>query len=151
MREFYTCIDHLKTILEADINVNTIKHGLRSLTDVEKQNIFPLAHLQVTSSHIENGFVSFTFEVAVVDIRNISNVPVTDKWLSNDDELDNLNTCFAVLNRLITTLTNTQNDNNIELADFVNPTPIIFEEMNLLDGWRMDIELKIPNIEISVC
>ena len=151
MREFYKVVDYLKTTLESDINVHTIKHGLRSNTDIEKKNIFPLAHLQVISAHIESSFVSFIFEVAVVDIRNISNIPVVDKFLSNDNELDNINTCFAVLNRMILNLTNKQNDDNIELSDFINPQPIIFEDANILDGWRCEIELKIPNNEISGC
>ena len=151
MREFYKVVDYLKTTLESDVNVNTIKHGLRSNTDIEKKNIFPLAHIQVINSSIQSGFVSFTFEVAVVDKRNISKIPVIDKFLSNDNELDNLNTCFAVLNRMILNLTNKQNDDNITLSDFINPQPIIFEDMNILDGWRCEIELQIPNIEISGC
>jgi len=49
MREFYKVVDYLKSTLEADINVHTITHGLRSMTDIDKKNIFPLVHLQVMS------------------------------------------------------------------------------------------------------
>lgn len=151
MREFYKVVDYLKTTLEEDINVHTITHGLRSMTDINKKNIFPLVHLQVLSSTPNNGSVSFTFEVAVVDLRNISKQPVTDKFLSNDNELDNLNTCHAILNRLITKLINQNNEYNIQLATAPTMQPIIFEESNLLDGWRVDLELLIPNNETVVC
>lgn len=151
MRAFYKSIKLLKDILEADINVHTVTHGLRSLTDVNKQNIFPLAHLQVISSTTDNNAISFTFEVAVIDIRNISKEIPTDKFLSNDNELDNLNTCHAVINRLITTLKNTQNADSIEMTGIPNVQPIIFEDVNLVDGWRTEIELIIPNNEISIC
>lgn len=151
MREFYKVVDYLKTTLEEDINVHTITHGLRSMTDINKKNIFPLVHLQVLSSTPNNGSVSFTFEVAVVDLRNISKQLVTDKFLSNDNELDNLNTCHAILNRLITKLINQNNEYNIQLATAPTMQPIIFEESNLLDGWRVDLELLIPNNETVVC
>jgi hypothetical protein len=151
MREFYKVVDYLKTTLSNDINVHTITHGLRSMTDIDKKNIFPLVHLQVLSSTPNNGSVSFTFEVVVVDLRNISKQLVTDKFLGNDNELDNLNTCHAVLNRLITKLINQNNEYNIQLANAPTMQPIIFEEGNLLDGWRVELELLIPNNETFVC
>ena len=76
---------------------------------------------------------------------------ITDKWLGNDNELDNLNTTHAILNRLLTKLRNTRNDFQIELNNEPTCQPIIFEETNLLDGWRTEIELIIPNNEINVC
>jgi aspartyl aminopeptidase len=151
MREFYKVVDYLKTTLEADVNVHTITHGLRSMTDIDKKNIFPLVHLQVTSSSVDTSNITFTFEIAVVDLRNISKAPVTDKFLSNDNELDNLNTCHAVLNRLVSILRNTNNADGIDIVNAPILQPIIFEESNLLDGWRTDLELIIPNNEIVVC
>lgn len=151
MREFYKVVDYLKTTLSSDINVHTITHGLRSMTDIDKKNIFPLVHLQVTSSTVSNSMATFIFEVAVVDLRNISKQPVSDKFLGNDNELDNLNTCHAVLNRLVSILQNQNNDYAIQLVNVPTLQPIIFEESNLLDGWRCDLELIIPNNEIVVC
>ena len=151
MREFYTTIDFLKSLLQEDINVHTILHGLKSTMDINKKNIFPIAHIQVTNSTIQTGYVGFTFEVVAVDLRNISKQMVTDKWLGNDNELDNLNTTHAILNRLLTKLRNTRNDFKIELNNEPSLQPIIFEETNLLDGWRTEIELIIPNYEINVC
>lgn len=151
MRGFYLTINLLKQYLQEDINVNTVVHGLKSGMDINKQNIFPLAHIQVTSSATDNQFISFTFEVAVVDLRNSSKQIVIDKWLQNDNELDNLNTCHAVLNRLVTKLRLKNNDEKIQLNNTPTLNPIIFEEMNLLDGWRTELELIIPNTEINVC
>lgn len=151
MREFYKVVDYLKTTLSNDINVHTITHGLRSMTDIDKKNIFPLVHLQVTSSTVSNSMATFIFEVAVVDLRNISKQPVSDKFLGNDNELDNLNTCHAVLNRLVSILQNQNNNDGIQLVNVPTLQPIIFEESNLLDGWRCDLELIIPNNEIVVC
>jgi len=151
MREFYKVTEYLKTTLSNDINVHTVTHGLRSMTDIDKKNIFPLVHLQVTSSTVDTSNVTFTFEIAVVDLRNIVKQPVTDKFLGNDNELDNLNTCHAILNRLVSILRNTNNEFSIDLVNSPTLQPIIFEDSNLLDGWRTDLELIIPNNEINVC
>ena len=151
MREFYKVVDYLKTTLSNDVNVHTITHGLRSMMDIDKKNIFPLVHLQVTSSTVSNSMATFIFEVVAVDLRNISKQQVTDKFLGNDNELDNLNTCHAVLNRLVSILQNQNNTDAIQLVNVPNLQPIIFEESNLLDGWRCDLELIIPNNEIVVC
>jgi len=151
MREFYKVVDYLKTTLSNDVNVHTITHGLRSMMDIDKKNIFPLVHLQVTSSTVSNSMATFIFEVAVVDLRNISKQQVNDKFLGNDNELDNLNTCHAVLNRLVSILQNQNNNDAIQLVNVPTLQPIIFEDSNLLDGWRTDLELIIPNNEIVVC
>lgn len=151
MREFYTVIDFLKSLLQEDINVHTILHGLKSTMDINKKNIFPIAHIQATNSTIQTGYVGFTFEIVAVDLRNVSKQMITDKWLGNDNELDNLNTTHAILNRLLTKLRNTRNEFKIELNNEPSLQPIIFEETNLLDGWRTEIELIIPNNEIHVC
>ena len=151
MREFYKVVDYLKTTLSNDVNVHTITHGLRSMMDIDKKNIFPLVHLQVTSSTVSNSMATFIFEVAVVDLRNISKQQVNDKFLGNDNELDNLNTCHAVLNRLVSILQNQNNNDAIQLVNVPTLQPIIFEDSNLLDGWRTDLELIIPNNEIIVC
>jgi hypothetical protein len=151
MREFYTQVNFLKTLLQEDINVHTVLNGLKSTMDINKKNIFPIAHIQVTNFIPTGGYCSFTFEIICVDLRNVSKQIVTDKWLGNDNEVDNLNTTSAVLNRLITKLRLRNNDFKIELNNEPTCQPIIFEETNLLDGWRTEIELIIPNNQINVC
>ena len=150
MNEFYITVGYLKTLFEQDTDVHTILHGSK-LADINKKNIFPIAHVQVLSSNINNGLVNFTFEVVTVDQRNFSKEMVTDKWVGNDNELDNLNTCHAILNRLISKLSLKNNEFKIQLTNEPNLQPIIFEDMNLLDGWRTELELSIPNNKINVC
>lgn len=151
MREFYTQVNFLKTLLDEDVNVHTVLNGLKSTMDINKKNIFPIAHIQVTNFIPAGGYCSFTFEIVCVDLRNVSKQIVVDKWLGNDNEIDNLNTTAAVLNRLITKLRLRNNEFKIELNNEPSCQPIIFEETNLLDGWRTEIELIIPNNEINVC
>jgi hypothetical protein len=150
MNEFYITIGFLKSLFDQDTAVHTTLHG-SDFTDINKKNIFPIAHIQVLNSSIKNGIVNFNFEIVTVDQRNMSKSIVTDKWNGNDNELDNLNTCHAILNRLIGNLTKKNNEFKIQLINEPTLEPIIFEFSNILDGWRTEIELSIPNNKINVC
>lgn len=147
MNSFYKVIGYLKDQLALDIDVNTIIHGE---APENKKDIFPMAHLMVTGGALGQGVSIFTFTVQVLDIRNVSKKMSTDKFLKNDNELDNLNTCFAVLNRLITELKLQRNDLDIELLNEPTLVPVIYEFKDTLDGWSTELQLAIANT-ISIC
>lgn len=150
MKAFYNAVDYIKSTLETAPFLNTITHGT-DIVDNVKKNIFPLAHINVLSSSIGSGVVNFTFEIAILDIRNISKVRVKDKFLGNDNELDNLNTCHAILNYMITKMRLQRNDFDIELQNDPSLQPIMMAFTNALDGWKCDIEISVPNNDLSVC
>ena len=147
MNSFYKVIGYLKDQLALDIDVNTIIHGE---APENKKDIFPMAHLMVTNGALGQGTSIFTFTVQVLDIRNVSKKMSTDKFLKNDNELDNLNTCFAVLNRLITELKLQRNELDIELLNEPSLVPVIYEFKDTLDGWSTELQLSITNT-ISIC
>jgi hypothetical protein len=150
MKAFYNAIDYIKSTLESAPLLNTITHGT-DIIDNEKKTIFPLAHINILSSSIGPGEVKFNFEIAVVDIRNVSKVKGNNKFLGNDNELDNLNTCHAILNYMITKMRMQRNDYDIELLNDPSLQPILMQFTNMLDGWKCEIELSVPNNEIEVC
>lgn len=150
MNSFYKVTNFLKSSFESDEFVNTITHGVVEDIDVDKKNIFPLVHFQVTSANVTDGFIVFTFNVHILDIRNISKKPITDKFLKNDNELDNLNLTFAIANKFLTKLKLQHNTDNIELFASSTPSPVEFQFTNLLDGWQFDVQLAIAN-NIDVC
>jgi len=146
MNSFYTVIDFLKNHLIDDQDVNTVIHGVVNDIDISsKKNIYPLAHINVTGASYPTNLISFNFTVNILDQRNISKITSSDKWLRNDNELDNLNTCHAVVSRLIQKLKVNYNDYDIELVNEPSPTPVIYEYTNTLDGWSVEIQLSIPN------
>ncbi len=147
MNSFYQVIGYLKDQLSNDIDVNTVVHGE---APENKKDLFPLAHLMVTNGTLGQGVSIFTFTVQVLDIRNLSKKASADKFLKNDNELDNLNTCFAVLSRLITDLKLQRNDLDIELLNEPSLIPVIYEFKDTLDGWTTELQLSITN-NVSVC
>lgn len=150
MNSFYKVVDFLKGHFESDSFVHTITHGVVNDVDIDKKNIFPLVHFSINNAQVIEGLIVYTFTIWVLDIRNFSKKPITDKFLKNDNELDNLNTTFAIANRLLTKLRLQRLPNDIEL--FANSTlePVQFDFSNILDGWQFDIQLSIPN-DIEVC
>lgn len=150
MNSFYKVVDFLKGHFESDSFVHTITHGVVNDVDIDKKNIFPLVHFSINNAQVVEGLIVYTFTIWVLDIRNISKKPITDKFLKNDNELDNLNTCFAIANKFLTKLRLQRLPNDIEL--FANSTlePIQFDFSNVLDGWQFDVQLSIPN-DIEVC
>jgi hypothetical protein len=151
MREFYKVTEFIKNHFESDEFVQTITHGAVVDLDINKKNIFPLVHMVVNSSQIVQGYVAFNFTIYVMDIRNISKKQNLDKFYKNDNELDILNTNFAIANRFITKLRIQQDDDNdIRLINDPTVEAITADFSNILDGWQFTIDLAIPN-NISTC
>jgi len=130
--------------------VNTITQGTDIIDNVKK-NIFPLAHINILNASAPGQSNTFTFEIAVLDIRNVSKVKSNNKFLGNDNEIDNLNTCHAIINYAITKMQLTRNEFDIEIENVSDLTPILLEFTNMLDGWNVDLTLSITNNGMIVC
>lgn len=151
MNEFYLCVDLLKQRLQNNPLVNTTIFARTEEKDLYKKNIFPIAHINPTSSPFTNSqVVQFTFEIGVFEQRDINKVDTQTKFEGNDNVIDNLNTCYAVLNDLISYLQLSNNDNLIELVAISNLQPLLFKDFNILDGWAVTLTLQAPN-SISIC
>ena len=144
--EFKNTINYLKELLTSDTRVKTVTHGVSNDIDLDKKTIYPLAHIQVLSFNpvYQMGMISFLFEIHILKIRDIAKVPSLDKWVRNDNELDNYNTCVNIANKLFANLKN-YNTNDIELVSQTTPEIISLEFMNMLDGCKFQIELGITN------
>ena len=146
MNQFYQVVELMKNRLSENPDVNTVLFGRTEDKDLYKKNIYPIVHInpidaQFTTSQVAN----FSFELAALDQRDISKELVVDKFLSNDDLQDNLNTTYAILNDLISWLKNTNNPYLIELESVQAAQPILFQDYNLLDGWVVTLSFKMPN------
>lgn len=151
MNSFYKVVEFLKSHFKNDAFVHTITHGVIEDIDVDKKNIFPLTHLSVTNAQVLDGIIVYNFRIWVLDIRNVSKKPITDKFLKNDNELDNLNTCFAICNKFLTRVKLQRMPDDIELQAMSTLEPVQYEMSNTLDGWQFDVQLSIPNNNIEVC
>lgn len=150
LNNFYKVTKYLRTILENNGDVSTIVFGRTEDKDLYKKSLYPLAHINPVSAPMNGRTTKFSFEVAVMDQRDLSSSVETDKFEGNDNLIDNLNTCHSIINYLVSTITLQNNVDQIELVSVSDATPILFKENNLLDGWIITITLEMPN-KLSVC
>jgi len=151
VRGFYQLTTTIEEQLLADVNTNTVSTGDISKINLNKQDIFPLAHMIVNSVSVEEQVLRFNISILACDIVDQSKDVTTDRFTGNDNEQDILNTQLAVLNRLIQRLRMGslhtemyQLDGNPSLEPFMDR----FE--NQLAGWSASMDILIYN-DIYIC
>jgi hypothetical protein len=152
MNNFYQAVNLIKERVENNPLVNTVIFARTEEKDLYKKSIFPIVHINPIENPYKNSSVRlYTFEVGVFEQRNINNENTETKFEGNDNVLDNLNVCDAILNDLVTYLETQNNNDNIFLDSVSSASPLIFKDYNILDGWVIRITLMTPNNVISVC
>lgn len=151
MKGFYDILITLKNHFDNDPLVNTVTQGDIFQVDLSKQTIFPLVHLIVNSSTLQESTMKFNISIIAMDIVDISKDEVTDLFQENNNELDVLNTQHHVLNRAYEILKHGNLwDNKYEIDGEPTLEPFTERFENYLAGWTMTLDLMIPN-EMSVC
>ena len=151
MNSYYKVLEVLKGILEESEAVHTIVYGRTSDKDLFKKAIYPLVHIKPEAAIMNSSQQNvFEFSVAVLEQRDISKTQVEDKFISNDNLIDNHNLTYSILNFLVSRL-RLQNNNDVEVINVSNAIPLMFTDNNLMDGWLLRISLAIPNTVINVC
>ena len=104
MNSFYNIIDKIKEVVVAEPFNNEITFGDIADIDLKKQSLFPLSHVMVNNSTINNNYVTFNITIFFMDLVDISNEQVTDLYRGNDNRQDILNTQLALATRVIRVL-----------------------------------------------
>lgn len=152
MNQYSELLYYIKSLADADELVNTITKGDFEKLDLDKKNIFPLVHINITDGGFTNGsVVRFGVQIGAFDIRDINKEIQTDKFFEQDNEVDNHNLTFAILNRMWLQMYVDFEKNNITASE--NPSLEIqtFTRGNLLDGWILTFEVEVPNTTINLC
>jgi hypothetical protein len=152
MNHYTELLTYIKQIIDADDFVNTITQGDFDELDLDKANIFPLVHVNVTGGSFTNGqTVILNLQVGCFGIRDFNKDINTDKFWLNDNEVDNLNETLAVLNRLYGYMHKDFGENNITSIENPSLEPVTEYGKNYLDGWIMTFDVEMPNTTINLC
>ncbi len=151
VRGYYQLTSTIEQQLLADLNTNTVSIGDISDVNLNKQDIFPLAHMIVNSVTVEEQVLRFSLTVLACDIVDQSKEETTDRFTGNDNEQDILNTQLAVLNRLIQRLRMGSLHTDMYQLDG-NPSlePFMDRFENQLAGWSATMDILIYN-DIYIC
>lgn len=151
MKAYYEIIDKLKNHFDSDTFVNAITTGDIFQVDIDKQTIFPYVHIMVNEAVFIDATIRFNVSIICSDIVDKSKKDTSDKFITNDNEQDVLNTTLAILNRcydlmrrggLFTDLI------QVEGQPTCQPFTERFE--NNLAGWTMSFDVSVPT-NMSIC
>lgn len=147
MTSYYDILNTLKAEIEATQLVNTITQGDVSGIDVNKRNLYPLAHIVINSSSFVSATINFNVTILAMDIIDVSKAETTDKFRGNDNEIDILNAMLTVLNRVFEKFR--REYQTLEIGDAQN-TPFVMRYENGLAGWEMTFDVTIPS-NMPIC
>jgi len=151
VRGYYQLTSTIEDQLLLDVNNNTVSIGDISDVNLNKQDIFPLAHIIVNSVSVEEQVLRFSITVLACDIVDQTKDKTTDRFTGNTNEQDILNTQLAVLNRLIQRLRMGQlHQDKYQLEGNPSLEPFMDRFENQLAGWSASIDILIYN-DIYIC
>ena len=151
IRGYYQLTSTIENQLLSDVNNNTVSIGDISKINLNKQDIFPLAHMIVNNVTVEENVLRFNISILACDIVDQSKDVTTDRFTGNDNEQDILNTQLAVLNRLIQRLRmGTLHQDMYQLEGSPSLTPFHDRFENQLAGWSATMDILIYN-DIYIC
>ena len=151
IRGYYQLTSTIEEQLRSTEFTNTVSIGDISKVNLNKQDIFPLAHMIVNSVSAEEQVLRFNISILACDIVDQSKDVTTDRFTGNDNEQDILNTQLAVLNRLIQRLRmGTLHQDMYQLEGSPSLTPFHDRFENQLAGWSSTMDILIYN-DIYIC
>jgi len=146
VRGYYQLTETIKDNLLSDINCRTVTQGNLEEINLEKQDIFPLAHLMINQVSQEDGVLRFSISILNMDIVDFNKQETTDLFRGNNNLQDILNTQLSVSNKLIQVLRGgTLHQDKYQLDG--NPTlePFYDRFENELAGWTATFDVLIYN------
>ena len=151
VRGFYQITNIIKEQLLQDQNINTVSSGDLSQVNLNKQDIFPMAHIIVNNVIVGEQVLRFNISVLAMDIVNQSKEETVDIFTGNDNVQDILNTQLVVLNKLIQLLNRGELHTDMyQLDGDPSLEPFYDRFENELAGWTATMDILIYN-DIKLC
>jgi hypothetical protein len=150
MNAYYEVLRVLKTSLQDNKDVNTVTQGDISEIDINKQNIYPLAHVELSNGSFNENTIQFNCTLHALDQKDINKAINTDKFTGNDNEIDVMNTMLFVLRRTYLELAKDMRTEDITILGEPNITQVTNTANNII-GWQMEFQIEVPDKIISVC
>ena len=150
-RGFYLVTKAIKDELLSNSSIRTMTFGDITDVDLQKQTMFPLAHLIVESVTNSEKTLQFNLTVLTMEQIDSSNEYVSDLFTGNTNTHDILNTQLTVSNRLITRLRQGQMyEDGYQLVGDPTCEPFFDRFENVLAGWATSFTVEIFN-DLDYC
>ena len=105
MTQVYDLLDKIKDELRADNHINSVSFGDITQVNLNKTDIFPLAHLNISNAVIDSQSITFTLQILCADIVDYTKEEYSpDDFYGVDNLQDVLNTQLQVMNLIFSKL-----------------------------------------------
>ena len=150
-RGFYLVVDEIKNELINNPSIKTMTFGDITDVDLQKQTIFPLAHMIIENVVHAEKTMQFSFTILTMEQIDSTKEYVDDLFLGNSNTHDILNTQLSVSNKLITRLRKGQMyEDGYQLVGDATCEPFFDRFDNLLAGWATSFTVEIFN-DLDYC
>jgi hypothetical protein len=153
MRTVYQVLDKIKSKLRSSPNIQTVSFGDFFDIDLNKTSIFPIAHIGLGNTSIQEHKLEVGINLILLDIVDDNRDPSTeDEFYGNNNLQDILNTLLAEANILVSDLRRgSAYDELFEVESNISAEPFLDRFENQLAGWSLNIAVSFPNNDISIC
>lgn len=150
IRGFYLVTEFIEASLLEDDNVNSVTYGDISRINLNKQDIYPISHINVLNAIPQENQIVFTISVISMDLVDMSKSATSDIFTRNDNEQDVLNTQCAVLTKLVSKIRRDRRLDDFELIGDPTLEPFTDRFDNEVAGWVLTFDIAIRN-DIYLC
>ena len=153
MRQVYTILDKIKTILRANGITKTVTFGDLTEVDLNKTTIFPLTHIFFGNATFSDHMMSASIRILCLDVVDVTKEKQTeDIAFGNDNLQDILNTQLQVVNDIQQEMRRGDAfSDNFQVTTDIVAEPFQDNFENQLAGWGVTINIEVPTNELSLC
>jgi len=146
-QSYLQVIEILRNELLANNNITTVTTGNISDIDLDKQTIFPLAHLVVGNASFNPQIITYDISILLMDVVHNDDTEDEPNIYQDDNSIYVLNTMFNIGNHLTDALFNGDlyDGNTFVDRSSVNAEPFSDRFENLLAGWSFNFQLVVRN------
>ncbi len=153
-RAFYLATERIRDFLLSLDAINTVTFGDIREVDLNKQTIFPLAHVMVDNVQLASSTMTFSVTVLAMDVVHVNKGDAEDTdntFYGLDNEQDVLNTMLMVVNLLNQSLERSSLHNDkFQLNGIGSCEPFTDRFENKLAGWAYTFTAFVEN-DINIC
>lgn len=155
MNAYYNITKRIYDYFQANEIINTTTLGDITEVDLNRQTIFPLAHLIVNNATITDTKLIFNISIILADLVDISKDSIKEQlepFKGNNNLQDVHNTTLAIANEFVQHIRRGNLFDEYYISeDDVTAEPFTDRFENLLAGWTISFNIEIPNNNVGVC
>lgn len=152
MNSYTQLLYYIKGLADNDVFVNQVTQGILDDSQLNKTNGYPLLHIDILdSTFASDSVIRYNVKLTCLNERDTNKEILTDTFWKQDNEVDNFNETMAVLNRIWLIMLKDFEKHNITASESPSLEKLYLEYGKDVDGWSLDFDVDIPNINISLC